>query len=251
MWEKVCGRRRADCLLGTSAGRVAYVNAYAHAPRQLARDHLGDVVQITLASTHRWALDPAIGKRAAWNYSRKQFGGSIVVDAINNPNTVRWLTDKKIVAVTATHVNRTMPEHPEFEDNFAVLAELEGGATANISFSWLTPDAEPTHGRATTFIVGTQGLLDIRSTVPEQPTSERETRVIRLAETEVVLTTQTESAHRIAMPQVSGASYEEDFLADVRDPSYTPMLSTAWTLESTRISLAARQSADEHHRIAL
>jgi predicted dehydrogenase len=225
----------------------------SHALGQVVREQLGDFVHMNFTSTHRWRIDPKLGVRPEWNYSREKYGGAVVVDGIHSLNNLRWLTGREVKAITATHSNRAMPEHPEFEDNFAILVELVGGGTATLSFSWLTPQGEPTHGRSSMTILGTKGLFETRSTVADQPVARQaslEEGVVRGSETETILTV-TEPSRRITLPRLKAPTLEEDFVASVSDPSYTPTLLPEWIFESTRLTLLARQSADEGRRIAL
>lgn len=229
---------------------------HAQALRHVIRESLGDIISFTSTSTHRWHVDPASGLRPDWSDSRHKYGGAIVVDGINGVNTARWLTGKRAVGVTAMHTNVAMPEHPEFEDTFVIVAKLEGGALATIAFQWHTPDGEPTHGRGSTTIVGTRGILEIRSAAARHASPEEAARleaagIFRSSENETILTTMTEAAHSITLPEMSAPSVEADFLAGIRDPHHQPITSPASILEATRLTLAARQSADEHRSIRL
>src|SRR5439155_10190953 len=71
---------------------------------------------------------------------------------------------QSVVEVTARHGNRRFPEHRAFEDYASVLLSMADGSTAFLAPSWLTPDAEPSHGRGATYLIGTEGQLEVTST---------------------------------------------------------------------------------------
>jgi predicted dehydrogenase len=118
---------------------------------------------------------------------------------------------------------------------------MADGSTAFLGPSWLTPDAEPSHGRGATYLVGTQGQLEVTSAgVAHGLTGSRDSY-------EVTLTTAQLGPHRPSFP-ADELTPEGDFVRAVRGGP--PMrISSEFTLESMRIALLARGAADQRRVI--
>ena len=205
---------------------------------------LGQLVQFVNLAPHRLRLRPeAAWTRPTWHFRRETNGGAIVDLAIHGINTWRYLSGQSVVEVTARHGNRRFPEYPSFEDHASVLLTMSDGATAFLGPSWLTPDAEPSHGRGATYLIGTEGQLEVTSIgVAHGLTGSRDAD-------EVTLTTATRPPHRPELP-VDELTPERDFLRAVA--SGQPMrLGSAFLLESQRIALVAREAADQGRAIRL
>jgi predicted dehydrogenase len=145
--------------------------------------------------------------------------------------------------VTARHGNLRFPEHRSFEDHASVLLTMADGATAFLGPSWLTPDAEPSHGRGATYLIGTQGQLEVTSTgVAHGLTGSHDAH-------EITLATAGRPPHR---PELAGdgLTSEADFIRAVETGQ--PMrVGSDFVLESQRIALVARDAADQGRAIRL
>jgi predicted dehydrogenase len=205
---------------------------------------LGQLVQFVNLAPHRLQLRAEAGwARPAWHFLRETNGGAIVDLAIHGINTWRYLCGQPVVEVTARHGNRRFPEHRSFEDHASVLLTMADGSTAFLGPSWLTPDAEPSHGRGATYLIGTEGQLEVSSTgVAHGLTGSRDAD-------EVTLTTAARPPHRPELP-ADELTPERDFLRAVA--SGQPMrIGSEFVLESQRIALVARDAADQGRAIRL
>ena len=120
---------------------------------------------------------------------------------------------------------------------------MADGSTAFLAPSWLTPDAEPSHGRGATYLIGTEGQLEVTSRgVAHGLTGSRDAN-------EVTLTTATEPPHRPELP-TDELTPERDFVRAVATGQ--PMrVSSAFVLESQRVALVARDAADQGRTIMI
>lgn len=211
--------------------------------RLIDRGELGELVQFVNLAPHRLHLRPEGGwARPAWSYEREQNGGIIVDLAIHGINMWRYLSGREVAAVTAVHANRRFPEHPRLEDHASVLLTMDDGATAFLAPSWLTPDAEPSHGRGATYIIGTQGQLEVTS--PGIAHGLERTRERQ----HVLVTTAGQPPHAPGFGGERLPSAEDDFLAAVAT-GRQPAVAAAFLIESQRIALLARDAADQHTTI--
>jgi predicted dehydrogenase len=203
---------------------------------------LGRLVQYVSLTPHRLHLRPEMGwSRPAWSYEREQNGGPIVDLGIHGVNNWRYLSGQEVAEVAAVHGNARFPEHPALEDHASIFLTMTDGSTAFLAPSWLTPDAEPSHGRGSTVIVGTEGQLEILSpgiVHGVDRTRERE---------DVVLTTREKPPHRPELPTELPQA-EDDFLAAVRE-GRQPQITAEFLIESQRIALLARDAADQRRPI--
>jgi predicted dehydrogenase len=205
---------------------------------------LGQLVQFVNLAPHRLQLRPEAGwTRPAWHFQRETNGGAIVDLAIHGINTWRYLCDQPVVEVAARHGNRRFPEHRSFEDYASVVLTMADGSTAFLGPSWLTPDAEPSHGRGATYLIGTQGQLEVTSTgVAHGLTGSRDAY-------QVTLTTAARPPHRPEL-EADELTPERDFVRAVE--SGRPMrIASEFVLESQRVALMARDAADQRRAIRL
>lgn len=212
--------------------------------RLIDAGELGTPVQFIQTAPHRLHLRPEAGwTRPAWSYERSENGGVIVDLAVHGINMWRYLSGQGVAEVAAVHGNRRFPEHPTLEDHASVFLTMTDGSTAFLAPSWLTPDAEPSHGRGTTLVIGTEGQLEVTSPGIAHGLERARERQ------EVVLTTRANPPHRPELPD-DGLSPAADFVAAVRERRQ-PRITADFLIESQRVALFARDAADQRRTIRL
>lgn len=212
--------------------------------RLVEAGELGQLVQFVNLAPHRLRLRPEAGwTRPDWHFLRETNGGAIVDLAIHGINTWRYLSGQPVVEIVARHGNRRFPEHRSFEDHASVLLTMADGSTAFLAPSWLTPDAEPSHGRGATYLIGTHGQLEVTSAgVAHGLTGSQDAD-------EATLTTATRAPHRPAL-EADELTPERDFLRAVATGA-SMRVPSRFGLESQRIALLARDAADQGRAIRL
>jgi len=138
-----------------------HVECAVYAGQLVAQGAIGKVVQVTGFGPHRLGTG-----RPDWFYNKAQYGG-ILCD-IGSHQFEQFLffsgaTDAEVLS--STIANRAHPDHPEFEDFGEVHLLGNNGATNFIRVDWLTPDASRTWGDGRTFILGTEGYIELRKYV--------------------------------------------------------------------------------------
>jgi predicted dehydrogenase len=210
--------------------------------RLIDQGALGRLVQFVNLAPHRLKLRPEAGwARPAWSYERELNGGQIVDLGIHGINTWRYLSGQEVAEIVAVHANKRFPEYPNLEDHASIFLTMTDGSTAFLGPSWLTPTADPSHGRYTTYVVGTEGQLEVLSPGIVDGLERRQAR------SEVILTTATRGPHR---PELPGDALlaEDDFLDAVRH-GRQPRVDAEFLIESQRIALLARDAADQRRAI--
>ena len=235
-------RRHGTLLYMAAAGGYGASAAWK---RLIDQGELGRPIQYLQLAPHRLRLRPESGwTRPAWSYERDQNGGPIVDLGVHGVNSWRYLSGQEVAEVAAVHGNARFPEYPRLEDHASIFLTMTDGSTAFLAPSWLTPDAEPSHGRGCTLIVGTEGQLEILSpgiVHGLEQTRERE---------EVILTTRDRPPHRPDLPTEGLPQAEDDFLAAVRE-GRQPLVTAEFLIESQRVALLARDAADQRRTIRL
>jgi predicted dehydrogenase len=122
-----------------------------------------------------------------------------------------------------------------------VYLTMTDGSTAFLAPSWLTPDAEPSHGRGATYVIGTEGQLEVTSPGVVHGLEHAAER------SATVLTTAARPPHAPAIED-DGPSAEADFVEAVRT-GRQPRVTASFVIESQRVALLARDAADQRRTI--
>jgi len=104
--------------------------------------------------------------RPAWFFEKEKYGG-ILCD-IGSHQFDQYLfysgaTDATVISATVANTNN--PEYPELEDFGEAHLVGNNGTTNFIRVDWLTPAASRTWGDGRTFILGTNGYIELRKYV--------------------------------------------------------------------------------------
>ena len=139
-----------------------HVESAVFAGQLIREGAIGKVVQVTGFGPHRLNAST----RPAWFFEHAKYGG-ILCD-IGSHQFEQFLfysgaTDAEVVS--ATIANKANPLYPELEDFGEAHLVGNNGATNFIRVDWLTPDASRTWGDGRTFILGTEGYIEIRKYV--------------------------------------------------------------------------------------
>ncbi len=120
---------------------------------------IGRVMQVTNIAPHRLAA----ANRPEWFFRRENYGG-ILCD-IGSHQIEQFLyyadvTDAKVVQSQIANYNH--PEYPELEDFGDAVLLGSNGATMYFRVDWFTPDGMGVWGDGRTFIMGTEGSIELR-----------------------------------------------------------------------------------------
>ncbi|MEO6787638.1 MAG: Gfo/Idh/MocA family oxidoreductase, partial [Chthoniobacteraceae bacterium] len=133
--------------------------ASVRAGQLIEQGAIGRVVQVMGMGPHR--SNPAT--RPAWFWSREKCGG-ILIDLGSHQfeQFLIYTAAKSARIVHSAVANYHHKQHPEFEDWGQANLIADNGATNYVRVDWLNPQGLRTWGDGRTFILGTEGYIEVR-----------------------------------------------------------------------------------------
>ena len=122
---------------------------------------IGRVVHLDSFGPHRLEAH----KRPDWFFRKEQYGG-IIAD-LGSHQAEKFLSfagSAGARVLSSSVANYGNPEYPELED-FGQTTMAVDGATCYFRVDWFTPDGLRSWGDARTFVMGTEGYLEVRAHV--------------------------------------------------------------------------------------
>ena len=123
---------------------------------------IGKVIQVVTLAPHRLSK----ASRPDWFFLREKSGG-ILCD-IGSHEFEQFLAYTGSLDATISHAavgNYANLDHPEFEDFGEAGLVGDTGALSYIRVDWFTPEGLSTWGDGRTFVIGTQGTIELRKYV--------------------------------------------------------------------------------------
>ncbi len=151
------GRKYAVCYSERLCNEAAW-----HAGELIAEGAIGRVLQILNLAPHNLAAQT----RPGWFFRKECYGG--IITDIGSHQFEQFLTygGAKGGEILAARVeNFGNPATPELEDFGEALLQLDTGASAYCRIDWFNPAASRTWGDGRTFVLGTDGYLEIRKNI--------------------------------------------------------------------------------------
>jgi predicted dehydrogenase len=136
-----------------------HVESAVFAGQLVSGGAIGRVVQVLGIGPHR--LNAA--SRPAWFFEHEAVGGILCDIGSHQLEQVLYYGGCDEAAVTSARVaNYAHKDHPGFEDFGDVTVVLGNGVTGYCRVDWFTPDGLGTWGDGRTFILGTDGYIELR-----------------------------------------------------------------------------------------
>ncbi len=131
-----------------------------HAGEMVRAGAIGRVVQTIELAPHR-VNEPT---RPDWFWDPALYGGTLCdLGSHQADEFVHFTGSKTAEAVMSRVANVSFPQHPEFQDFGDMMAQGDGGL-GYFRVDWLTPGGVTAFGDERTFILGTQGYIELRKT---------------------------------------------------------------------------------------
>ncbi len=180
---------------------------------------IGEIVLATAQKSYRFNTRPQ------WYRSREWYGGITLWIASHGLDGVEFVTGLKIVRSTGRSGNRSRPDYAGTEDHVAIVAELDGGASAMVHADFCRPASASSHGDDRLRVVGSRGQIKIcgdgicRLTTVDQPET-------------------------VVNPMTRVLPIEHEFLATIRGEGAEGVYSTRQSLRTAAMLLRVRDSVD-------
>lgn len=192
---------------------------------------IGRVIQVLGLGPHRLG-DPA--NRPDWFFRKHQYGGILCDIGSHQCEQFLHYTGASDARVTAARVaNYNHPEFPELEDFGDATMVADNGATFYFRCDWFTPSGLRTWGDGRTFILGTEGYIELRKYV--DITTERMG--------EQLLMVNSEGEKRIEAAGTVGFPFFGNLIRDCLDRTETAM-TQAHAFKAAELCLKAQALAD-------
>ncbi len=153
-FEKATGKIWAVCY----SERVQNESAI-FAGQLIEQGAIGRVIQVIGLGPHRLNAP----SRPDWFFIKEKYGGIICDIGSHQVEQFLFYAGAKDAKVASSHVaNYNHPQYPELEDFGEVNLVADNGATNYFRVDWFTPDGLRTWGDGRTFILGTEGYIEMR-----------------------------------------------------------------------------------------
>ncbi|MCK4564527.1 MAG: Gfo/Idh/MocA family oxidoreductase [Verrucomicrobia bacterium] len=125
----------------------------------IAAGAIGRVVQVVNLAPHRLSKST----RPDWFFEKRNYGGIITDIGSHQFEQFLAYTGAKDAQINFARVaNFNNPDTPELEDFGEVSLTADNGASFYCRMDWFTPDGSPVWGDGRTFVVGTEGTIEVR-----------------------------------------------------------------------------------------
>ena len=139
-----------------------HVEAAVYAGELIEQGAIGKVVQTMGTGPHRLSAD----RRPEWFFKKEQYGGILCDIGSHQIEQFLYYTGAKDAEIVAAQVsNYDNPEYPELDDFGDCTLKADNGTTGYFRVDWFTPDGLSTWGDGRTFILGTEGYIELRKYV--------------------------------------------------------------------------------------
>jgi predicted dehydrogenase len=140
-----------------------HVECAMHAGTLIDQGAIGRVIHVEGFGPHR--LGPE-GGRPDWFYHHEQYGGILCDIGSHQIEQFLHYAGCRDATISSAHVaNYAHPQHPELEDFGDCHLVGDNGTTMYFRVDWFTPDGLRTWGDGRTFILGTEGTIELRKYV--------------------------------------------------------------------------------------
>jgi predicted dehydrogenase len=191
---------------------------------------IGKVVDVTILAPHR--LNKST--RPAWFFKKEQYGGILCDLGSHQFEQVLTYTGSEDGKVTHANAgNYANPDTPELEDLGDACLTMASGALSYIRVDWFTPAGLTAFGDGRTFIIGTQGTIELRKYLD----------VARDPQGDQVYITDEQGMQHLSVSGKVGFRFFGELIKDCLNRTETAM-TQAHTFKAAELSLIAQSMAN-------
>lgn len=209
-----------------------HVEAAVLAGQLIERGAIGKVLQVQGMGPHRMG-DPST--RPDWFFERARYGGILTdIGSHNFEQMLAFTGSEDAEILSSTIGNFGNPEHPELDDYGDAHIALSSGATGFVRVDWFTPAGLRTWGDGRTFVLGTEGYLELRKYVDVTTDSGGDQ----------VILVDKDGEHRINATGEVGYPFFGELILDVLNRTENAM-TQAHAFKAVELALTAQEQARE------
>lgn len=210
-----------------------HVEAAVYAGQLIQQGAIGKVIQTMGMGPHRLSAK----QRPDWFFNKVQYGGILCDIGSHQIEQFLYYTGASDAQIKASHVaNYANSDYPELEDFGDATLLADNGATGYFRVDWFTPDGLSTWGDGRTFILGTEGYIELRKYINVATDT---------SGNHVFLANKKGEFHFNVAGQV-GFPFFGQLILDCLNRTEIAM-TQAHTFKAAELSLKAQQYADEHN----
>ena len=125
----------------------------------IAQGAIGKVIQTIGMGPHRLSA----ANRPEWFFRKEKYGGILCDIGSHQIEQFLYYTGAKDATVVRSQIaNYAHPEYPELDDFGDCMLVADNGASGYFRVDWFTPDGLSNWGDGRTFILGTEGYIELR-----------------------------------------------------------------------------------------
>lgn len=136
-----------------------HVESAVFAGELIARGAIGRVLQVMCIAPHRLSK----ATRPAWFFERERYGGILCDIGSHQIEQILHFTGATdATVISSTVANYANPDKPGLEDFGEASLIGNNGTSGYLRVDWFTPDGLKTWGDGRTFILGSEGSIELR-----------------------------------------------------------------------------------------
>ena len=202
-----------------------------HAGELIHNGAVGRVLQALMLAPHRLSKE----NRPQWFFEKKKYGGILTDIGSHQFEQFLFYSGAKDATVNTARVeNFANSDTPELEDFGEASLTADNGASCYCRVDWFTPDGQSAWGDGRTFILGTEGVMEIR----------KYTDVARGSEGDLIFLTDRDGEHEISCAGKIGFPFFGQLILDVLNRTDKAM-SQEHVFKAAELCMQAQKLADQ------
>lgn len=208
-----------------------HVESAVYAGQLIERGALGRVIQVLGMGPHSLNLP----NRPDWFFIKEQYGGILCdIGSHQIEQFLHFTGAEDAEVVNARVANFGHPEYPELDDFGEANLRANNGASNYLRVDWFSPTGLSTWGDGRTFILGTEGYLELR----------KYTDVARESSKDHVYFVNSDKEHHLHVEGRVGFPFFNDLILDCLNRTENAM-TQAHALKATELAIRAQRLADK------
>ena len=195
--------------------------------------YIGKVLQVLIMAPHRLSKNA----RPDWFFKRERYGGILTDIGSHQFEQFLEFSDSTDATINFARVdNCANPDYPELQDFGEASLTTNTGASCYCRVDWFTPDGLPVWGDGRTFILGTEGYIEIRKYIDYSDTENP---------SQILFLTDAKGTQRIDCREMKFPFFGK-FILDILNNTENAM-TQEHAFKAAELALKSQQIAENNH----